>query len=419
MVGFGEEMGQGRVMKDGLFEQQPRALYVHVPFCGSKCAYCGFASHVPEPGSREKEVQGWLATLGVEVGARLVRRWHGQPMLRTVFIGGGTPTFLTESELEALMSLLDPYMKPAQEITVEANPDSLTSVKADVLKRYGVNRVSLGVQSLDETLLRTLGRRHSPGDVRRAVSVLREQGFANINFDLMFGLPEQDIETWQRTVTEAVRMEPEHLSLYGLTVEPGTVFANLLGQGASEVPNDDDQADMYDWAVDYLADKGYRRYEISNFSREGFTCNHNEAIWHGDDYLGLGPAAVSTERGVRMTNAPSVATYIREMQSLSSDSAAVAVNDTDLSGGIGRRVSVLSVCQQMSEYMFLGLRTTQGVSKEGFLRRFGVEAADIFDHVLVKYSRVGVLAVEADRIFMQPQYFFVANSVLNSFILEE
>ena len=404
--------------------EQARALYVHVPFCGSKCAYCAFASFVPAPGYRERDVQGWLAALNMEADLRLggEGRERGRGF-SSVFVGGGTPTFLTEAELEGLMVSVVAFAGAfgEGEMTVEANPDSLTPGKADVMRRFGVNRVSLGVQSLDEILLGTLGRRHSPGDVRRAVRLLRARGFANINFDLMFGLPGQGLDVWKRTVSEAVDMEPEHLSLYGLTVEPGTPLARRLdgvsgGSNTCQLPSDDDQADMYEWVVDFLAAQGYLRYEISNFAREGFACRHNEAVWRGEDYIGLGPGAVSTEHGVRTTNASSLGAYIEAVQKI----AAVPHNTNPALRILSAAANVerLSRDQRMSEYMFLGLRTAQGVSREGFSRRFGVDMMDIFGHILVKYSHDGVLAFEDDRIFLRPQYFFVANAVLKFLILD-
>jgi oxygen-independent coproporphyrinogen-3 oxidase len=305
--------------------------------------YCAFVSHVPALTRRAQEVAGWLAALKEEA----YLRWGDRPpQFSTVFIGGGTPTFLTEAELEVLMgalghfisweashmfaprvatgatklsgSLAGPVEPAAQEITVEVNPDSLTPGKADILRRCGVNRVSLGVQSLDDVLLRILGRRHTRIDVRRAVNILKEGGFTNINFDLMFGLPGQDRDIWRRTVSEAVNLEPAHLSLYGLSVEAGTPLARRwqgeVTEDVRDLPDDDAQADMYEWAVDFLKEQGYERYETSNFAREGFVCRHNARTWRGEDYIGLGPSAVSTLGGVRTTNTDDLTAYMEGVE---------------------------------------------------------------------------------------------------------
>ncbi|MCL1918359.1 MAG: radical SAM family heme chaperone HemW [Peptococcaceae bacterium] len=411
------------------------SLYIHVPFCGSKCAYCAFASHVPACAHRTREVEGWLAALEAEADLRIGDRF---PNFSTVFIGGGTPTFLTEAELEALMGILKRtiFGEAEREITVEANPDSLTRAKADILRRYGVNRVSLGVQSLDDSLLRILGRRHTRADVRRAVNILRTQGFTNINFDLMFGLPGQDMDIWRRTVTEAAGLRTEHLSLYGLSVEPGTPLAHRLewsepgaqdtGASAAEpaaepaakrqLPDDDLQADMYEWAVDFLKEQGYERYETSNFAKKGFACQHNIRTWRGEDYIGLGPGAVSTVRGVRMTNMCELDAYIEGVGIAEAGIAEVGTAECAESASF-YTVERLTQEQRMSEYMILGLRTAWGVEREAFRHRFGVELEDVFGRVLRKYTDARILGAESGRIFLKPRYFFVANGVMEEFIL--
>jgi oxygen-independent coproporphyrinogen-3 oxidase len=436
--------------------QQAPALYIHVPFCDSKCAYCSFASYIPE--ERDRSVQRWLAALHKEADERLQGT---QPEFQTIFVGGGTPTFLAEDELKSLLSLLSQYILPVSndragettmmayvagtardmlrpnraasdlEFTIEANPESLTQAKAEILKRYGVNRISLGVQSLDDSMLMGLGRRHTSGDVRRAAEMLREQGFGNISFDLMFGLPGQDMDIWRHSVSAAAAMNPEHLSLYGLSVEPGTPLASRMShcentwrertgnlpcdEDIRHLPSDDTQADMYEWAVDYLAEQGYRRYETSNFAKPGFECRHNDLIWHGEDYIGLGAGAVSTQRDVRRTNSFTPNMY---SEHLSAETSAETSTETlQALRTVPFTQEHLTKEQLMSEYMILGLRTTRGVSKEAFYHRFNIYLEVIFDEFLVKYRSQGVLAVEGDRIFLNSRYFFVANAVLQDCIL--
>jgi oxygen-independent coproporphyrinogen-3 oxidase len=245
----------------------------------------------------------------------------------------------------------------------------------------------------------------------------------------MFGLLGQDLDIWQQTVTEAVRMEPEHLSLYGLNVEPGTPLDCQLEKVKSQLPGDDAQADMYEWAVDFLKGQGYRRYETSNFAREGYICRHNEGIWRGEGYIGLGSSAVSTIKGVRITNTCEMNVYIDgvfETEHFCADGTGTGEcvcsgktkSMSTPEGSFGTAdfytVEKLTMEQQMGEYMILGLRTARGVDKSEFYRKFGRDCEGVFGKVLAKYLDIGVLGTEGDRVFLNPGYFFVANVVLNN-----
>ena len=391
-----------------------RSLYIHVPFCQSKCSYCGFYSFVPNNGI--KWVKLWLRALELEIQRREL-----QLPMASLFIGGGTPTMLAPEDLAALFALLERSFiwQPAHretevEKTIEANPGTLDEVKIQTLRDGGINRISLGVQSFDDNLLARLGRCHVCADTYRSVEQLRRAGYKNINFDLMFGLPGQTLAIWQDTLRRAVDLGPTHLSLYALSLEPGTPLAKGMAERqisafepqTSELPDqvfdldDDQQADMYAWAVDYLKQQGYGRYEISNFCREGYRCRHNWATWQGENYWGLGPGAVSTIDGVRTQNAelPLYNYRLKHGQSPYLEK------------------EILSWRQCVSEYVFLHLRTEEGIDRRDFGQRFGVALEDIFGPIITKYIEKNVLRDNGDRLALEPAFFFTANTVLSDFM---
>ena len=311
-------------------------LYVHVPFCVQKCDYCAFYSQALINTPKE-HISLYLEGLEVEISKRQKDAPQG---VSSLFIGGGTPTALKDGELEQLLRMIHQgfIANSGAEKTVEGNPGTLTIEKLTILQRYGINRFSLGVQSFDDRLLRAVGRVHTAGQAREAIRRLRAVGFMNINLDLMFGLPGQDIGSWQASLEEALSYSPEHLSLYGLMLEEGTplyerdrgtVLASQEEGRFSDrgmvrastrrcfdglehvnlLPDDDLQAQMYEWAVIRLNQAGYRQYETSNFALPGFECRHNLGYWRGADYLGIGPGGVSCINWVRWKNIEDVGSY--------------------------------------------------------------------------------------------------------------
>ncbi|HZK86300.1 MAG TPA: radical SAM family heme chaperone HemW, partial [Desulfosporosinus sp.] len=291
------------------------SLYIHVPFCVKKCDYCAFYSHSLLHSPKDL-TSVYLDGLEVE----MAKRGKDAPLgVSSLFIGGGTPTALNNRDLDRFMTMLHRHfqLNPGVERTMEGNPGTITSSKLEILRRYGINRFSLGVQSFDDRLLSAVGRLHSAKEAREAIGRLRTAGFENINLDLMFGLPGQDMANWQATIEEALSYSPEHLSLYGLMLEEGTPLYERYKEGSDEkingietvLPNDDLQAEMHDWAVERLKQVGYRNYETSNFARPGFECQHNLGYWRGQDYLGLGPGGVSCLNRVRWKNIEEVHAY--------------------------------------------------------------------------------------------------------------
>ncbi|MBM4142797.1 MAG: radical SAM family heme chaperone HemW [Lentisphaerae bacterium] len=282
-----------------------RRLYVHVPFCRDMCAYCALYSEVYRPDRAARYVRAVAAEIGQLRGAA------PRPRPETVYIGGGTPTVLAAGELDALLGVLKRQvdLSAAAEWTVESNPAVMDAARAALLRSHGVSRVSLGVQSFEDEVLRAMGRPHGADDARSAAAALRRAGFDNVGLDLIAGLPGVGAAAWRRTLREAVALEPEHLSVYALAVERGTRLARAVRAGTCAAPDDDALLDALDKAGEILRAAGYTRYELSNYARPGRQCLHNAAVWRGADYLGIGPGAASRAGLRRWTNVPDVASY--------------------------------------------------------------------------------------------------------------
>ncbi len=275
-------------------------LYVHVPFCASKCRYCAFHSQTGAPA-------GALAAFPDLVARELAIRAPGARPT-TLYVGGGTPSLLGPDGLRALAAVL-PAPEPGAEFTVELNPGDVDALLADALRAAGATRASLGVQSFDDRALRFLGRRHDAAQAVAAASALRHAGFDNLSLDLIAAIPGFDDASFHRSLEQAIALAPRHISVYALTVEEGTPLAADVRAGRVEMPSDDATLDALAEAEATLARAGYARYEISNYALPGFECRHNLAVWHGEDYAGLGPAAASRQGLVRRTNAPDFATW--------------------------------------------------------------------------------------------------------------
>lgn len=265
---------------------EPVAVYVHIPFCPSKCGYCDFNSYAMDGDIVERTTQATVTEIR--------RSPHQGRPAKTVFFGGGTPTFLDPGQLESILKAVVETHPPVPncEITSEANPGTVDASKFAAMRSMGFNRVSLGAQSFDSGDLMRLGRIHEPSHIARAVGLAREAGFDNLNLDLMFALPGQSYRAWQGNLETAIALRPDHLSLYCLTIEPNTRFYRLNTRGLLDLPDDDRQVSMYDLACDLCDQAGYQFYEISNFAKPGKECQHNLCYWRGEDYLGYGPGAV-------------------------------------------------------------------------------------------------------------------------------
>jgi len=286
--------------------QNARHLYIHIPFCLQICPYCSFYKDLAGPGKADPLV---------EAVVREAERFGRGIAPRTIFIGGGTPTALSVSQLERLFAGLREQMDftRVEEFTIEMNPATVTKRKADLLRRAGVNRVSMGVQSWDPGLLKLLGRVHDAEQVRRSFALLRRAGFDNLNLDLIYGIPGQTLAQWEESIRQTAALRPEHISAYCLTYEEDTEFFERLARGEFAEDRDSD-AGFFERGVALLGAAGYGQYEISNYAQAGHQCSHNLAYWEGADYLGLGPSAWSTVGERRWQNVPDTAAYVRAIQ---------------------------------------------------------------------------------------------------------
>jgi len=333
-------------------------VYVHLPFCARKCRYCDFNSRPAAPAERAE----YLRALKREILARAEQLAATRPV-RTVFLGGGTPTLYSGQDLADLVALIaDRFaLRRDAEISIEANPESVDARKLRRLRAAGFNRLSLGAQSLDDDELRMLGRGHEAADVVRAVSAARQAGFDNLSLDLIYGLPGQSVARWQRTLERALRLRTDHLSVYGLSLEPGTPLARSVEAGALTLVSEEDQVAMRDLTLGRCAAAGLRRYEISNYATPGCECRHNLVYWRNEEYLGLGAGAWSFLDGVRAGNHQDPATYAEQV--LSGERPVEYQERLDAQG-------------RFLEQVMLGLRLKKGVGLGELRERFGAAVTE-------------------------------------------
>ncbi|MBI4587748.1 MAG: radical SAM family heme chaperone HemW [Candidatus Rokubacteria bacterium] len=319
----------------------PLGAYVHIPFCRQRCHYCSFNTGPYRPAAMDR----FLAALLREIDRGGEAEWAGRVTIGTVFFGGGTPSLLEPEELETLLDRLGKRfaLAPSAEVTVECNPESLTRDKAEGYRLAGVNRLSLGVQSLDAGLLVRLGRLHSPEEARRAFEAARDAGVDNLSVDLIYGLPDLDLPGWEATVRGALAWGPEHLSAYGLTLDEGSRWH---GEGVAGLPDEETVTAQY-WSLARLArEAGYEHYEISNYARHGFRSRHNQVYWRAEEYLGLGPGACGFLGGVRYGNVKPVERYCAML-----DAGTLPIGTHE----------ILTAAQRKAERRILGLRLSDGV----------------------------------------------------------
>lgn len=374
-------------------ELKPLGIYVHIPFCRSKCEYCDFYSL---GGSRDRRlVDDYLQALSVhfkETGA-LAQEY----VVDTVYFGGGTPSFFGADSLRRIFAEIQHRFRVDKdaEVTFEANPDSVTEALLKKLRNEGFNRMSLGVQSDRDDVLKKLGRPHNYEQARIAVQAARACGFDNISLDLMYGLPSQTCEQWEQTLRHVLRLRPEHMSCYGLKVERGTPLWEY--KEAVNLPSDDDQADMYLKAVQILKEAGYEQYEISNFARPGFESRHNLKYWLGDEYIGFGPSAASDFAGKRYTNRADIHNYIRGM--------------------LEQDVPILSECETIpareraGEYVMLRLRTNRGISPEEYEKNYLMPFSPLLD-VIRPLAEQGCFLLERNRWKLTPEGYLISNQII-------
>ena len=370
-------------------------IYIHIPFCRSKCDYCDFYSLA----GREERMDDYQKALitHIKEASPQARGWQ----VDTVYFGGGTPSFYGEKRLRELLRLIAKRFDLAKdaEITVECNPDSVDLKMLQALRKAGVNRLSLGVQSACDQDLQNLHRPHTFEQAVQAVTMARQAKFQNLSLDLIYGLPGQTMEGWQNTVEQILALKPEHLSCYGLKVEAGTPLDYRVSRG-ERLPDDDQQADMYLWAVDRLAQEGFRQYEISNFARSGFQSRHNLKYWMGHPYIGFGPGAHSDFGGRRYSFLRDLEGYITGVLG-----GGVVIDSSDL----------IPSRERGSEYLMLRLRTTRGIEEWEYRREFFLNF-DPIEQKLEEYEHQGWAERHDRRWNLTPKGFLVSNQLIGDLL---
>ena len=388
------------------------ALYVHIPFCETRCPYCDFNTHV----GIEALIPRYVEALTGELAAW--GRLLGRPPAKTVFFGGGTPSCLPPRHITALCATVREAfaVRDDAEFTLEVNPGDCDFGRLSDYAGAGVSRLSIGVQSFDDALLRTLGRRHDSAEAEQAILRAREAGFASVNLDLIFGLPGQSLDQWRASLERALAYGPEHLSLYGLTLEPGTPMEAWVRQGRMPEPDPDLAAEMYELAEDMLAQSGFRHYEISNWALPGHECSHNRAYWRMEPYLGVGAGAHSFLPGQRFSNAGSPEDYVDRLLPLRAPGSAAEPVTAMSEAGAVESVEETTPELLMADTMMMGLRLDSGVSRAAFRARFGLALDAAFGPVIEELSDAGLMESDQEGIRLTRRGRLLGNEVFTRFV---
>lgn len=390
-------------MESKIPARQPLELYIHIPFCVRKCLYCDFLSF---PAGEETQ-ERYVAQLINEITA-MGARYASDYQVVSIFLGGGTPSILHAEQTSRILQAVKTSFKWAAdaEVTTEANPGTVDLEKLQVYLASGINRLSLGLQSTEDRELKALGRIHTFDEFKKSYAMAREAGFTNINVDLMSALPGQTEASYRGTLETVLALNPEHISAYSLIIEEGTPFYDRCEE--LDLPDEDEERTMYHDTKTILRERGYERYEISNYARPGYECRHNIGYWTGVSYLGLGLGASSYIGGERFMSEPDLSAYLL----------------TEPSAFSGRRHHrdrhLQTQKEQIEEFMFLGLRLTDGVSDAEFQRRFGISLKSAYGPVITRLIKNGLLeqAPSADRLRLTEYGIDVSNTVLCEFLLD-
>ncbi|MGN0169609.1 MAG: radical SAM family heme chaperone HemW [Lachnospiraceae bacterium] len=396
-------------------------IYIHIPFCVRKCDYCDFLSAPAGEEVREQYVQYLISEIKKSP-------WVADHVsVPTVFIGGGTPSILMSHQISQIMEAVGEtfYLQKDAEITIEANPGTLTEEKLKAYRSAGINRISMGLQSAQNEELQKLGRIHTYEEFLRSFDLARKAGFDNLNVDLMSALPGQRFSTWQDTLEKVCALGPEHVSAYSLIIEEGTPFAQRYmkdeilrekGEEPQELPSEEEERRMYEYTGEYLAAKGYHRYEISNYAKEGRECKHNIGYWTRCNYMGFGLGAASLYDNIRYRNGPDLVSYMTGWEEQEAECLSTRAQETESLSVRAQETECLSVRAQMEEYMFLGLRLIKGVSKRKFKENFRKSMDEIYGEVIAKLKAEKLLQEEGDRIRLTDRGIDVSNYVLAQFL---
>ena len=375
-------------------QTKPTSAYVHIPFCTQICYYCDFSKVF----IKNQPVDSYLEHLIEEYDSYDIKK------LQTLYIGGGTPTALSASQLAFLLEKLTDKLDLSylKELTIEANPGDLDQEKIAVLKDSPVNRVSLGVQTFNDRMLKQIGRSHLEKDIYENIANLKKAGFDNISIDLIYALPKQTMEDVKINVAKAIALDIPHMSLYSLILENHTVFMNRMRRGKLPLPKEDLEAEMFEYIIAELEKAGFEHYEISNFSKPGFESRHNLMYWDNAEYYGIGAGASGYVDGVRYKNHGPIRHYLQAVEA----------------GNARVQEEVLTLKEKMEEEMFLGLRKKSGVSKKRFEEKFGLSFEDQYGSVVSELTEQGLLVADKDIVRMTKKGLFLGDTVAEKFILE-
>lgn len=375
-----------------------QSAYIHIPFCHHICHYCDFNKVY----FKQQPVDEYIEMLIKEMNH--ARQKGNGEQLKTIFIGGGTPTALTATQLDRLLEGITLALLPSNELiefAVEANPGELSLDKLKVLKNAGVNRLSIGVQSFNDELLKKIGRVHRKEDVFRTIEQAEQVGFNNMSIDLMYGLPGQTIDHFKDSLATAFTLNVKHFSAYSLIVEPKTVFYNLMQKGKLSLPPQELEAQMYEVSMEQMEKHGFKQYEISNYAIPGYESNHNLTYWNNDYYYGFGAGAHGYLNGVRTSNIGPIKKYMEQIEQ---------------TGEAYNSKNAVSNEEGMEEEMFLGLRKTAGVNKEMFYKKFQVQMENVFSEQINKLVKQGLIINEEQAIKLTHQGKLLGNEVFQEFI---
>ncbi len=379
-----------------------RGVYIHIPFCHQICNYCDFNKVF----FKNQPVDEYIEALGREMEMTVAQMPEAFTNIETIFLGGGTPTALSAQQIEKLLGLITKHipMSSVKEFSSEANPDELTIDKLQALYNGGVNRLSMGVQSFDQSLLEKIGRTHSNEHVYETIQNAKNVGFENISIDLMYGLPGQTMEQWQETLEKALALKLPHYSAYSLIVEPKTIFYIQYAKGKLHLPTEDLETDMYSVLMDTMEAHGLKQYEISNFANEGYESTHNKIYWDNDEYAGFGAGAHGYLEGIRYSNVAPIKKYIETVMA-------------------GERPLLheheVTADEKLEEQMFLGLRKSAGVTNEEFETKFGQPMLSIYKEIIDKLQEEQLIELDSEGIRLTRKGRFIGNEVFQRFLVGE
>lgn len=385
-------------------------IYIHIPFCRQKCLYCDFVSGC----GNDEEMEAYQKALTKEIESTRI-----DEMVDSVFFGGGTPTIYPLEYISHIMQVLDKKGVHFDECTMEANPGTVDLYRLREYRSLGINRLSIGLQSADDMELRTLGRIHNYEQFLEAYDSAVKAGFDNINIDLMSAIPGQTVQSYKDTLYKVVSLRPKHISAYSLIIEEETPFYEMYGESGKEnrdvpkLPDEDTERQMYYVTKEILSEYGYGRYEISNYAMEGYECRHNLKYWNRSNYYGFGAAASSLTGNIRYTNVRNRQRYVNIMNSCDNKE-----NCSNNPFGVREEILQLDEREKMEEFMFLGLRKMEGVSKERFRNLFLIDIMDIYRKQIEDFVNKGLLMWEGDYIRLTDKGIDVSNLVMAEFLFD-